>query len=75
MYSSWFKNDPDENTRESLPRSSNIGTIWFISMCITALVLTGLAVFMPDPGLLIAICGLPLAGIVFTFWLFRLLRI
>ncbi|HAD06449.1 MAG TPA: hypothetical protein DCE76_04750 [Anaerolineaceae bacterium] len=75
MYSSWFKNDPDEDTWEPPSRSSNAGTIWFVSMFITSFVLVGLAVFVPNPGLYIAACGFPVTWIVFLLWLLRLLRI
>jgi|YNPBryunderm2012_1023409.scaffolds.fasta_scaffold27467_2 hypothetical protein len=73
MYSSWFKND--ENSELPPGRSSNAGTIWFVSMCLVSFLLVGVAVFIPDPGIYIALCGLPLAAIVFTLWLLRLLSI
>lgn len=78
MYSSWFKNENEENPEEDhlpLARSTNNGTIWFVSMILVSFFLIGLAVFVPDPGIYIVLCGLPLAAIVFTLWLLRLLSI
>ena len=78
MYSSWFKNENEENPEEyhlSTLRFTNNGTIWFVSMILVSFFLIGLAVFVPDPGIYIALCGLPLAAIVFTLWLLRLLSI
>ncbi len=79
MYSSWFKNDPEdepvlEQPAERQP-SSHQGSLWLIGMAATVFVLVGLAVFMPDPGLTIAICGLPVSAAVFTLWLLRILRV
>jgi hypothetical protein len=78
MYTSWFKNEPDENTNttpQSSPQSSNVGTLWFILMSVTAFALVGIAVFAPNPGIYILICGLPAAGVIFTIWLLLLLYI
>lgn len=78
MYSSWFKNENEENLEEHLlylQRSTNNGTIWFVSMILVSFFLIGLAVFVPDPGIYIALCGLPLAAIVFVIWLLLLLSI
>ncbi len=76
MYSSWFKNDPSES-RGGLPpqRPSNAGTIWFVAMMASAFGLAAIAVFFPQRGLIIALCGLPFAGLVFTVWMLRLLRV
>jgi hypothetical protein len=77
MYTSWFKNEQDTDEENHLPPSdsSNAGTVWFLAMFVTAFMLVGLAIFIPDPGISIALYSFPLATIIFTLWLLRLLSI
>ncbi len=76
MYSSWFKNDSAESGSNEPPQcSSKVGTVWFAAMMATGFSLAAIAVFFPDPGLIIALCGLPVAGVVFTVWLLGILRV
>lgn len=76
MYSSWYKNDREPSEEDYIflcKRPSSSGTRWFISLAVASFILTGLAIFLPSPGLLIAIIGFPIAAIIFSIWLLRLL--
>ncbi|MEJ5201565.1 MAG: hypothetical protein WHV66_04965 [Anaerolineales bacterium] len=76
MYSSWYKNDQEPSEEDDAflhQKPSHRGTIWFISLAIVTFALVGLAVFLPDPGLWIAILGFPVAAILFSVWFLRLL--